>query len=225
MISTIYSNRLNKLDDVGRFNGMKTIQPKETVSSHLFWVTFFCNLMYRELFISVVSKYVDNKDYYEMYNFIIRQALFSDVDEIFTGDVIFPTKYHNSVGTKIKDALHNIVKYELNALPPSTFQSEYNSVLNSDSGISGVTSLTTDQKTVCHCIIKLADWYSCFKFCYDEIQLGNNTMRVTLNLSIKNIEVCIDNLKLTLFETVIPHNAVCLDKWYADNDIYKKKFN
>src|ERR1051325_1854338 len=97
MLKLVHQQVVSRLDTVVRFNGTPVTR-QETVSQHSYWVTFYSNLLFKDLF--QLAFIADNKEnlYYRMYNYALRIAIHHDNDEIYHSDIVYDTKYHPIVG-------------------------------------------------------------------------------------------------------------------------------
>lgn len=215
MINYIKEGLVARLDYIKRFNGHFKLH-EESVSTHSYWVVFYCNLLYRDLFWYAFKHQTTEvclKDvvYYEMYNFLMRQAIMHDVDEVFASDVLFDVKYHESGGDDIRKGLRGIVLSEIKAMKPSVLKLEFQAQLSSDSQ-EGTTALTIEQKAVCHNIIKLCDWLSSYHFCHEEVvTAGNTTFSHIVQRVIEGIRTCRVSLLSALEASHLPFSQSAIE--------------
>jgi 5'-deoxynucleotidase YfbR-like HD superfamily hydrolase len=219
MINLIKEGLINKLDNIKRFNGHFTLHT-ESVSTHSYWVTFYCNILFRELFYLAfkVSNNEENERplynwpliYNEMYNFLIRQALMHDVTEMFSSDVLHDIKYHEQGGDQVRKGLNSIVWNEVNEMQPSTLKLELQAQLSSDNK-EGTTSLTVEQKTLCHNIVKLCDWLSSYHYSWQEVSCGNPAFSAILQRCIVGIRTCRVSLLSAIEATGLPFSNAALE--------------
>lgn len=188
MLEIIHDQLAAKLDSVKRFNGNALIK-EETVSQHSYWVMFYVNLILQIVFRKSYVKENKWSEFLWFFNAAMRKAMFHDFDEVWTGDVIFPTKYHDEVGTSIKEALQKIVTHEINQLTETDFHDELKMAINYSD------ALTDD-------VIKIADWLSLYHFLYSEYKLGNKQEEV-----IRVMEVC----KVHLKKVITRLNDFCIE--------------
>jgi hypothetical protein len=91
MINFIKEGIIGRLDYIKRFNGHFKLH-EEAVSTHSYWVVFYCNLLFRDLFWQAFQESNTEENerplynwpyiYSDMYNFLIRQAIMHDVEEV-----------------------------------------------------------------------------------------------------------------------------------------------
>jgi 5'-deoxynucleotidase YfbR-like HD superfamily hydrolase len=218
MINFIKEGLIARLDYIKRFNGQFKLH-EEAVSTHSYWVVFYCNLLFRDLFWLAFKDSADTpygvipdlNAYHEMYNFLMRQAIMHDVDEVFASDVLFDVKYHESGGDDVRKGLRSIVLSEINAMRPSVLKLELVAQYSSDTQ-HGTTSLTTEQKAICHNIIKLCDWLSSYQFCHEEVvTAGNTTFDNILQRVIEGIRTCRVSLLGALEASHLPFSQSAIE--------------
>jgi len=208
MLKLIHSQLPFRLDHTIRFNGIPTIK-KESVSQHSYWVMFFVNLIFRDLFWIVLSTNNKEEHFYRLYNYIIRKAMFHDIDECFVSDVTYTTKYHKAIGTGIKDSLNKIFEHEINSYPEENFIKEIKLLIAKENS----ENFTEEEKLICKQIIKLADWLSLYAYCHQEYRLGNKQEQI-INMSEiakEEMEKLLVSLLKTLEESNLPFNKRALE--------------
>lgn len=203
MLKLIHDQLISRLDHTVRFNGTPTIK-QENVSTHLYWVTLYANLIVKDLFLNTFSEENQMEMYYEIYNTTIRLAMFSDMDEIYTGDVLYTCKYHPAIGTKIKDLLKEIVDEELEKAEEDNFIKEFKEIYRFPNKIYLSHRIFVR-------IVKLADWLSAYHFCFQESQLGNRQILKILEICTINIRRVIDSLLFVLQESKLSFNKSALE--------------
>lgn len=214
MLKLIREQLITRLDHTYRFNGTPIIPPAESVSQHSYWVIFYTNLLLRDIFWLPWQGGNDigfkKKVYYEFYNFTIRQAMFHDVGEIFTSDILFHTKNHPAVNDDIKNSLNRIIRYESNRLEKSVFDSEMQAHI-SDEGNLGITDLNSGIKEIGHKIVKVADWISCYHFAYNQYSLGNKLMIDKCEIAIVEMRKVLTGLATALEASGLPYSRSSLE--------------
>lgn len=220
MLKLIREQFISRLDHIHRFNGTPLIPPGENVAQHSFWVTFYANLFFRDLFWLALRHTDTVSVYFEMYNFLIRKAMCHDFDEAWTGDVLWSTKYHPSVGLQLKELLDKIVAYQAsNTLPlNSVLTDEITSVLWNDrepgdrhTVDNAITHLSPIQKDICITIVKIADWISCYHFCYGQYCLGNKLVSGIMDRAVIELKKVVVSLLKILETSQIPFSASALE--------------
>jgi hypothetical protein len=156
---------ISKMDAITRFNGEFTIQAKETLPAHSYWVTYYANIIFRELFFDKMDK---NLFYYEHYR-LTHWTIGHDSDEVATGDVIFPTKYDKLHGKEIREKLDAIKRHYVCEMEDSAIKREFKVVEE----IEGSQKISTP---LLKHVLKLADWLSLLKYIYREIEMGNKAL-------------------------------------------------
>lgn len=216
MINFIKEGLITKLDNIKRFNGHFTLH-QESVATHSFWVVFYVNLLYRDLFWMAFNVHEIEQNttglvklYHEIYNFLLRQAIMHDVDEVLTTDILYDVKYHKQGGDDVRKGLRLITLSEIERMKPSILKTELQAELSSDS-VGGTTELTIEQKTVCHNIVKLCDWLSSYHFCYQEVTVGNMAFSEILQLVIEGIRTSRVSLLVALQASHLPFSQSAVE--------------
>ena len=220
MLKLIRDQLITRLDHTYRFNGTPIIPPAESVSQHSYWVTMYSNLLFRDIFF-LSFKCCDTplSLYFEMYNFLIRQALCHDTGEQITGDVLWNIKYHPEYGSTIRAALDNIVHKEVREMNGvDVFTLEWQSVLWQDrlpderhTVLNHITDLSVKEKIVCLGIKKVADWLSMYHFSYSQYSLGNKLMVEKCEVSIIEMRKVIIGLATALEDSGLPYSRSALE--------------
>lgn len=219
MINAILRDELHELDDLARYNGKKTIQHKESVSQHSYWVTFYSNLIFRALFhkpimtcTDVISQRHLVTNYHFMHSFLMWVSLYHDFDENITGDVLWKVKYDDEYGDIIKKALNQIKLKVVETYPRDVLYYDFTSSFKTDLFPEvNIDNLSKEQKTICLNIIKMADWLSVLRFSNIEIELGNKRrFEPTIGRAFNGIESCITQLELLTFGPIQPMVDVSL---------------
>lgn len=175
MIEKILKDRdLERLNDIYRWSFYK-VHKHENIPQHSYWVIFFSNLLIEEL---NPAGYLE--DVFDFKLKTLQQALYHDLDEIFTGDISHEVKNNGYNGGVLKELLSNLARIEMLNKFGSTSRSEENSF-----GSNVLNSTISKDKTI-STIVKLADWLSFIKFAYNERELGNKQFEDILNYCIKS---------------------------------------
>lgn len=181
----------NHLSYLDRFNGQLTIQKRESVAEHTYWVTFFCNIIFKEAFEGMLHNENERELYYKMKNFVLERCLFHDEIERLTGDIIYTTKYNNIFGFKFREILTDIERNLVRELPDGLYKDQ---LLRYEIKSGGVSSLF---HPVLLKVIKLCDWISCLQYAWQEITLGNHRFGYILEYSVVGIyNSCLDIINM-----------------------------
>jgi 5'-deoxynucleotidase YfbR-like HD superfamily hydrolase len=149
----VFNNQVDKLDNISRFSGEKTTKT-ESVSQHSFWVTFFSSLLLDEM------GFTD----YKLRYLTLDYATFHDFDETITGDLLHPFKHNTENGMAIRKTVEHFVKYSVEKMKDNVLKSK---LIKFDA------LKRDDDFIVAKHLVKICDWLSCIKFCYDEVMMGN----------------------------------------------------
>lgn len=152
-----------RLSCILRFNNTPRITP-ENVAEHSYYVAFLGML---------IGDYLENKGVEIDKLRLIQMALFHDVEETVSGDILAPIKQGAFRKILDKENIRNIAMLT--------------GGLENGKKYSRLWQEVVDEKTLEAKIIKLVDKMSCIIYCIREIHLGNRYFRAILECEATNI--------------------------------------
>lgn len=150
-IDTVFSPDFQHFSNIQHWNGTPRNSPI-TLPHHSWWVSVLANLLCVELEMS-------EKFRLECVNY----ALFHDLDEMFTGDVMHPFKYNTVNGVKIRDLIEKYVETAVQEIFSK----------HTDVGRCLLAVSMENPTAEIKCIVKLADNLSLLNYCLTEVMSGN----------------------------------------------------
>lgn len=204
ILEQIFDSKINRIDNIERFNGNNFFGKRESVSQHSFWVAYYANFLVEEIvpLHNFKLKYIT-----------VQTALNHDIDEsIIWNDITYPLKYHKVYGKGFKYLLNSIINYELEN-DVDIFYQFYKNSLNSTS--------ITQEKNFIKNLVKVCDWLSFFKISFYQFSCGNLDFKNLLKIGIDNFITCLSDLdaKITIC------NDQDSDLHLNNTDIIKKILN
>lgn len=166
IVDVVFSPDFQHFSNIQHWNGTPRNSPI-SLPHHSWWVSMLTNLICIEL-------NVDDSLRLRCVNY----ALFHDLDEMFTGDVMHPFKYNGLNGVDIRSSIEDYVFYISNR----TFDSK-TSVGNH---LFNVSSVKPDGEI--KCIVKLADNLSLLNYCLTEVMSGNRFFDTHMNKCLQLID-------------------------------------
>lgn len=169
---------LIEVNALKRWNNKSTTS-EETVPQHTFWVCIFARVIAEEMGL-------DEKSTLQ----VITYALFHDLDEIFSGDIVHPVKYNKINGEQIRELLGEFVRHEVSK--------KFNGGTRAEGMM--INYINGDVPKHVKLIVKCSDWLSMMQFCQHEVSMSNTNFDELItycNESIKYvaqncIEACVD---------------------------------
>lgn len=154
-ISNLFIHRLyDKMVDTKRWNGHPVIHA-ESVAEHSYLVAYCTSVMLQEIGIA------DLQHMQAQCFTVLNYALFHDLDEVFTGDILHTMK-HCPNGTIIQNFLKDYAK---------------NHTPNFPSWMMPGTEATTTMPVWCKYMAKVADWLSMVWYSFREMESGNSKFK------------------------------------------------
>jgi len=134
-------------------------------------------------------------------NAIVVAAIYHDCNEVITGDMPSPIKYHSAEITKAYKSIERQAEYELLNLLPVDLQSDYESVMIEE-------KIPIEHKAV----IKAADTISAYIKCQMEVSAGNAEFsKAAEEIKMKLDKISLPEVKYFL-DTFSPSYALTLDE-------------
>lgn len=227
----IWESRLLELDNIKRYNN-KYNYSIESVSQHSYWVTMFCDLIAKEIFIEdnfLIP--IDIRKKRTFLGMLLSKALWHDVGEIFTGDVLHPVKYlYGERSEVIKENLESLEKEGEENLMFVLFGENY--LRFNEEKEQDYFGDTPEFYPLVKRIIKIADWLSvAFKARKEVVEFSNATFVEIKKYSEEETEKAItdlckfgDNRKLNEFDFINwkKIESLYFGFFYLDKKVLKK---
>lgn len=150
------SSKMNNLSCTLRWNG-KNVNKGENVAEHSHFVTWVTRIICEHLFIGGNST--------EAKLDAVTFAIFHEIDEIYSGDVLHNLKYNEFNGYDIRMAIDTYVSKMV--MEDFGGDSKHSDMI--------MNKVMSPNLTTKH-IVKIADWMAMVYFCYREVLMGNSSM-------------------------------------------------
>lgn len=161
IISELINSELWKMSNVIRYSWTK-IHNQENLAEHSYYVIMLADIISEDL----SKKYKNlNIDKYK----VLKYALYHDVEEIFTWDIITPVKY------KSKVLLKELEKIGTKLLNEGLEENFKNNIHIKDNILKYFNEYEHDKyDKIENQIVKFADQLECFTYCISELKLWNS---------------------------------------------------
>lgn len=173
-IDVVFSSDFQHFSNIQHWNGTPRNSPI-SLPHHSWWVTALTNLLCVELQMG---------DSFRLQ--AVNYAMFHDLDEMFTGDIMHPFKYNKLNGSDVRELIDN---YVIEAATQS-FQSGTEVGNHMIDLYDNVKSKQVKIKAM----VKLADNLSLLNYCLTEVRSGNKFFDIHLEKCLSLIESSISNL-------------------------------